>query len=151
MNSKNEYWLIVQVQVQVSEDRYDKKKRAMQEDEEEKEYQATVCMLRKKQEISSNSKMLGTETILPAGRSILELMKMNRKTAEKAGPEGKRRRLNEEDTAIYMHLEKIEERSLRSGKLRRRLEKDRKRMVRRCACSMFGSGKGDARYTRVVE
>ena len=39
----------------------------------------------------------------PSGRSILELMRMKRRTAEMAGPAGKRRKVDKKDTDININ------------------------------------------------
>ena len=59
------------------------------------------------------------ENVQPPGRSILELMKVKRKTAEMTGPAGKRRKVDNKEAAIdiKLFLEVTEGMCMRSGKL----------------------------------
>ena len=76
------------------------------------------------------------ENVQPPGRSILELMKVKRKTAKMTGPAGKRRKVDNKESAIglKLFLEVTEVMCMTAGKLKIMLEKDKKRMERRWAC-----------------
>ena len=136
LNSKNEYLANCLTRVQVSEDRFERKMRELREDDEEKEYQAKVAKLKFERTSWAEGKRDDQDDDQPSGRSILELMKMKRKPAEKAGPAEKRRKVNPTDTDINikLFLEVAEGMCLRVGQLKTMLKHDLQRMERRWAC-----------------
>ena len=133
LNSKNEYLANCLSRVQVSEDRFERKMRELREDDEEKEHQARVAKLRNERTSGAGDKNEEQKDDQPSGRSILDLIKMKRKPAMKAGPAGKRRKVMTEDTDINikLFLEVAEEMCMRAGKLKAMLKKDLQRMERR--------------------
>ena len=90
--------------MQVSKDRFERKRRELREDDEEKEHQARVAKLRNERTSGAGDKNEEQKDDQPSGRSILNLMKMKRKPSEKAGPAGKRRKVITEDTDINIKL-----------------------------------------------
>jgi hypothetical protein len=134
--SKNEYLANCLSRVQVSEDRFERKMRELREDDEEKEHQVRVAKLRNERTSRAGDKNEEEKDDQPPGRSILDLMKMKRKPAMKAGPAGKRRKVMTEhtDINIKLFLEVAEEMCMRAGELKAMLKKDLQRMERRWAC-----------------
>jgi hypothetical protein len=135
--SKNEYSSNCLTRLVVDESKFEQKRRDRKEEVKENEEQRRMQTFKdsKRRPDNVTKDVRGMED-QPAGRSILEMMKIKRKNIESIESKPKRRKLDERAGMLDLgfSLRKGEERCLRAGNLKLQLAKDKDRMMRRWEC-----------------